>query len=393
LKNTLRDLETASSRFLRNRVRIRAQAAEKKRYWMRLTNTCNNRCIFCLDYGRHDGSVRSIQEIKGELKKAINGGIDKLILSGGEPSIHHNFLEIVKMARKIGYTSIQVITNGRMFCYRNFLEEAVKNGVTEITFSFHGHTKKLYEGMTQIPGSYEQGLNALLNALKMKNLIVNVDIVINRINYKYLADILEFLIGLGVGEFDLLQVVPFGGAWENKKKVFYDIDKAMPYLQRAFLLQRKYPGIFIWTNRFPPRYLEGFEELIQNPVKLYDEARGRKYIFDKFINDDAIMPCFGEQCKHCFLEMFCKDLIELKEKKFIHGKKIAFCLKKYKFNSSVYKAKENIDAGDFLSFFIKERYFLKSLRCKDCINYNYCDGAPIDLIRKHGFEILKTIEK
>lgn len=378
-----------NSSLLRNRIGARNRAAEKKKYWLRLTNTCNNNCIFCLDSELQNGTVRSLAKIKNELKKGIKEGAKKLILSGGEPTLHSNFLELIRMARKVGYKEIQVVSNGRLFYYQNFLKKAVENGLTEITFSIHGHTKDLYERQSRIKGSYRQALLGLYNALSIKTLIVNIDIVINRINYKYLEEMLRFFIKLGVGEFDLLQVVPFGNAWINRRKVFFDIKKALPYLRKAFSLQTKFPNIYIWTNRFPAQFLEDFEELIQHPIKLYDEIRGRKYIFQRFIEHDRIMPCFGERCSYCFLEKFCADLIKLKEKRIIFSSKLPLCLNSNNGRLVKFKADKKIDIVNFLDFYIKHRYFLKSLRCNNCRHFKKCDGAPIVLIRKRGFKILK----
>lgn len=383
----MKNLSPYTNRFLQ-----RKKAAEKKKYWLRLTNTCNNNCIFCLDRQLQDGTVRSLKDIKNELQRGRRQGAKKAILSGGDPTLHPDFLAIVLFAKRAGYQEIQVVTNGRMFYYRQFLEEAVKNGVTEITFSMHGHTRNLYEKQSRIKGSFKQAMGGLFHALKVRNLIVNIDVVINKINYKYLEQILRFFIGLGVTEFDLLQVVPFGNAWQNREEVFYNLKKALPFLKKAFGLQFEFSDIYIWTNRFPPQYLEGFEELIQHPVKLYDEIRGRKGIFMKFINEDKIMPCFGRQCNYCFLEKFCIDLLELKRERVVCARKYPLCLKFNNAPLAKFKAVDNIHLEKFLSFYIRYRYFLKSLRCNSCKFFNQCDGAPIDFLRQNGFKALRVME-
>ena len=393
MRNILKDLAMKNSCLSEDRTKQRNKASEKKKYWLRLTNACNNNCIFCLDNELQNGTCRSLNEIRKELNSGIRGGARKLILSGGEPTMHPEFLEIVSLAKATGYNETQVVTNGRMFCYRDFLENAVKNGITEITFSIHGHTKSLYERQSRVKGSYSQVLTGLSNALRIKRLIVNIDVVINRINYKYLEDILRHFIKLGVGEFDLLQAVPFGNAWENRSKVFYDFKKAMPYLKKAFNLQYEFSDIYIWTNRFPAQYLEGFEELIQHPIKLYDEIRGRKYIFKRFIEKNKIMACYGQRCKYCFLENFCTDLIELKEKRIIFARRHAFCLNSNLEPLARFKSNSKINIVNFLNFYIKHRYFLKSLRCNNCRCCKECDGAPIELIRNKGFRILERINK
>ena len=58
---------------------------------------------------------------------------------------------------------VQTVTNGRMFQYPAFLGTAADNGLDEITFSLHGHTAKLHEGLTRTPGSFDQTVGGIDN--------------------------------------------------------------------------------------------------------------------------------------------------------------------------------------------------------------------------------------
>jgi len=371
-------------------------AAQEKRHWVRLTRACNNHCIFCLDKETQNGSCLSEAEITINLKRGVSLGIKRVVLSGGEPSIHPDFLNIVKIAGELGYEHIQVITNGRMFAYPGFLNQAVKNGLLEITFSMHGHNNKLHDKLTKVVGSFQQSLTGLISALSIEELIVSVDVVINKVNIEYLADILKFFINLGVKEFDLLQVIPFGRAWDNRDILFYDIKKSLPFLNKAFSLSKN-PNLHIWTNRFPPEYLEGFEELIQYPGKLYDEIGGRQDMFNNFLNSSKVIRCRGKRCSYCFLKSFCKDLIQLKEKGRLASYAKPFCLKKAKEAPGPEKRPKYIldksgkDILNFLSFYIKHRYFVKGLRCQECRFNNCCAGMRCDDIRSYGFKVLQPV--
>ena len=82
--------------------------------------------------------------------------------------------------------------------------------------------------------------------------------------------------GMGVKEFDLLQVVPFGRAFtDGRDTLFYDLAEMRPFIQEALAFSKR-PDVHIWMNRFPPQHLEGYEHLIQDPYKLNDEVRGRQ---------------------------------------------------------------------------------------------------------------------
>ncbi|OQB09494.1 MAG: Cyclic pyranopterin monophosphate synthase 1 [Candidatus Omnitrophica bacterium ADurb.Bin205] len=366
------------------------KAVKIKRQWVRLTRACNNRCLFCLDNEAQDGSCIDFSIIKDTLERGRAINAKKAILSGGEPTLHPELFKIIRAARDLGYSEIQIITNGRMFAYEEFLRQAVNCGVSEITFSIHGHTPKLHDRQTQVKGSFEQSIRGLLNARKIKGLIVNVDIVINKINIRYLRQIIDFFIVLGVNEFDLLQVMPFGRAWLNRGQLFYDIEKEIESLKFAFEVRKDTP-VCLWTNRLPAVYLEGMEDLIQHPDKLRDEVFGLKEMFGKFIRFGLKMPCRGERCYYCCLKGFCEDLIALRSSGLLAPNLKPFCIDEKRSNDALgrsFKFSKGMDLFKFLDFYLKKRYFVKSLRCRKCAYNKECQGAHIDLIRKNGFALL-----
>ena len=106
--------------------------------------------------------------------------------------------------------------------------------------------------------------------------IVNFDVVINKQNVGVLDKIVELCISLGVREFDLLHVIPQSEAFRQREHLFYDVRDHMEVLHKVFRLN-EHPGFVIWTNRFPVSYLEGLEDLIQDPHKMLDEVNGRRF--------------------------------------------------------------------------------------------------------------------
>lgn len=287
-------------------------AAGEQRHWVRLTYMCNNKCVFCLDTEMQNGTAVPFDDVVRELKTGIELGRGKVILSGGEATLHPQFLDIVRTASGLGYNRIQLVTNGRMFAYGDFTQSAIEAGLHEVTFSMHGHTPEMHDAQTRASGSFQQAMRGLANALKSRKLIVNVDIVINKHNYRHIDEIMDFFIRLGIHEFDLLHVTPFGGAWENRQQVMYDPAEAMKHLNRAFAYSRR-KDLFVWTNRFPPSYLAEFPDLIQNPVKLKDEVRGRAEMFDAYLRSGAPPLCRGPRCRFCFIQGLCDEMFQTKK--------------------------------------------------------------------------------
>ncbi len=291
------------------------EAAHEKRNWVRLTFDCNNHCVFCLDTLTHDGVMRDKDDVKKQILEGKKGGAQRLILSGGEPTMHPNYVDFIKLGKLAGYRKIQTVTNGRKFMYPEFLNRCLDAGLDEITFSLHGPNAKIHDALVGVKGAFEQETQGLKNALADGRPIVNVDIVINRGNVKHLNTMLTLFYSWGVREFDLLQVIPFGNAFkEGKDILFYDLEEMRPYLLEAFEWTKR-PDVHIWLNRFPPPHLEGFEHLIQDPYKLNDEVKGRKEEFGRFLRDGVDLDCRDpDRCRYCYLERLCDTLYGIRRK-------------------------------------------------------------------------------
>jgi pyruvate-formate lyase-activating enzyme len=284
-------------------------AAHQRRNWVRLTFDCNDRCIFCLDSHTHDGTIRAPAEVKEQILSGRRAGAERLILSGGEPTIHPNFVDFVRLGRLAGYERVQTVTNGRMFAYPAFLKAAIDAGLGEITFSIHGPNAKIHDALVGTRGAFDEEMKGLRGALDDGRVIVNIDVCVNRANVRHLPDMLRLFIGMGVREFDLLHIIPFGRAYtEGKEILFYDLAEARPFLQEAFALSKE-PGVHIWLNRFPPQHIEGYEHLIQDPYKLSDEVRGRQEEYARLLDHGVPLDCRAPQrCRHCYLQPLCDEL-------------------------------------------------------------------------------------
>lgn len=370
-----------------------AQSASEKRHWVRLTKYCNQRCLFCLDRYAQTGGVLTVDAVRKELALGRKRGLRRVVLSGGEPTVHPDFVRIVALARELGYQHVQTITNGRRFCYGDFFQRAVDAGLGEATFSLHGNTPALHDRLTKVPGSFVQAVTALRRALATPGFIVSVDVVINRLNLPVLREHLDFCIGLGVREFDLLALVPFGDAWKNKETLSVEFSEPenLTHLRRALELSKR-GDLHIWTNRLRPEHLEGFESLIQPPEKILDEVRGRKRIFARYLNGGRAPGCRGDSCPHCFLRDFCRDLDATLKDGALPPSRGPLCLSRPA-QSAEFRFTKKTGILDFAEFYIGSRYFLKGSACAECALASRCDGMSVRRIRAEGFAAMKRVDK
>ncbi len=283
--------------------------ANEAKHWVRLTAACNSKCVFCLDAEAQDGRFMAFDDICTEVRRGRDDKhATRLVVSGGEATIHPRFHDVVRFGKEAGYRWVQTVTNGQRLADRDFFLRAVEAGLDEITFSLHGHTPELHDRLTKTKNGFENLMRAMIRAVRDGRVIVNVDVCINKQNVEHLEAIVALCSRVGVREFDLLHIIPQGVAFEHRDELFYDVDAHAESLRRVFRLAR-HPGFHVWTNRFPVSHLEGMEELIQDPHKMLDEVGGRRVQFRRYLDEGTPIDCRDkERCPHCFIEPFCTAL-------------------------------------------------------------------------------------
>ena len=364
----------------------KAVISPEKRKWVRLTRACNNRCLFCLDADSMNGTMAPLSEIEAELRAGLRSGCRRAVLSGGEPAIHPGFFSAIALAKRLGYAHIQAISNGRMFCYDDFLSKAVAAGLTEITFSVHGANPAQHDRLVGSKGAFAQTMRGVRNSMKIPGLIVSSDIVVNGLNVDSLYDIVQMLFRQGVWEYDLLQITPFGRAWKNWELLSYNFSEKKEVFNKVFSFG-SVPGVHMWTNRFEPSLLEGYERLIQHPSKLLDEISGRKGMFSDFLLRGVRPPCLGERCRFCVLSGFCADLRELNKLGRLYSAPAPACADSGGRNRKRFISGVNLKK--IAGFFVKNRIRVKGAACKNCARGVSCRGGDIYGVMKNGFSFLR----
>src|SRR5512143_370839 len=108
-----------------------------------LTNRCNLTCPICFANANVTGKLYepSKEQVMDMLRLYRNEQpvAGRLVqFSGGEPTIHPDFLEILRGARDMGFSHIQVASNGIKFADPDFTMRAAEAGLHTIYLQFDG---------------------------------------------------------------------------------------------------------------------------------------------------------------------------------------------------------------------------------------------------------------
>ncbi len=161
-----------------------------------LTNRCDMVCPVCFANANAMGYVTepSVEEVRKMLKtlrdrKPVPCKV--IQFSGGEPTIHPNFIEIVAMAKEMGFSQIQIATNGKNISDLDFAKRCKEAGLNSLYLQFDGVTKDVYR-KTRGEDVLETKLQAIEVCRKVGLRIVLVPTIVRGINDHQVGAIVRF---------------------------------------------------------------------------------------------------------------------------------------------------------------------------------------------------------
>ncbi len=232
---------------------------------LKLGFRCNNRCRFCVQGDKRNRyEPRAPKRIADDLAEGRSRGAKALVLTGGEPTIHKTLLQTIRLAQTMGYTTIQIQSNGRRFFYEDYCRELIDAGVTEFSPALHGSDAKIHDGLTRVPGSFAQTLQGIRH-LKRLGAYVLTNSVITSANYKDLPELATLLVQTKVDQFQLAYVHILGEADLNKEGLVVEKSKALPYIHRALDIGRA-AGVRCYTEAIPYCFMQGYEDCVAEAI-------------------------------------------------------------------------------------------------------------------------------
>ena len=157
-----------------------------------VTNRCNLRCEFCFANAKACGYVYepSFDEITSMLmllRKEEPVACPAVQFSGGEPTMRDDLVEIIKKARELGFSQVQMASNGVKLAQNpNLAKELRDAGLSTVYLHFDGISKETN------PLLEKTSLPAIENCRKVGLGVVLVPTIINGKNNHEIGDIIRF---------------------------------------------------------------------------------------------------------------------------------------------------------------------------------------------------------
>ncbi|KAJ3326287.1 Molybdenum cofactor synthesis protein 1 [Boothiomyces sp. JEL0866] len=191
-----------------------------------LTEKCNLRCTYCMP---EEGveltpkqNLLTFEEILRLGRIFVENGINKIRLTGGEPTIRKDLIDIVaglNELKRIGLKKVGITTNG--IALKRKLVPLKEAGLDQINISLDTLDPLKFELMTRRRG-HETVLGAMRSALDLNFDSVKLNVVvINKVNQMEIIDFVNMTKDLPI-YIRFIEYMPFdGNKWNTEKFISY----------------------------------------------------------------------------------------------------------------------------------------------------------------------------
>lgn len=220
---------------------------------LELTKRCNLHCSYCyncLDNPNekivHTHTDFPLEKIYKVIDDIADSKVFHINLSGGEPFLHKNIIDIVRYikSKKIG---ISIVSNGTMIT-KQIAEDLNNLGIIKsMQISFDSHIKEIHNKTREHFDKALGGFKLLVNAANNRQFSPSVGIVVNKFNFQTIIDTIDYFSNF-TSRFHLMNVMGHPeSALTLEERKFYKLH-ILPKIQN--LMKSKNFGCSIFDNRY-----------------------------------------------------------------------------------------------------------------------------------------------
>lgn len=263
-----------------------------------ITNACQFRCDHCY-VEKSTVKVMKIEDFKVIIDQLLEINCNAILLTGGEPMLNPDFLDMYIYAKKMG-----MIVNINTTCFllnKRILNTFIKYIPNSIEISLYGYDDKSYELFTHKKNSFEKVLRNI-KLLKSSNINISLKTVLTKKNYYYIEELKEFARQYNIPfRYDY---IVFPKLIDNK---FEENPEMLNYKKIIDIIKKDTGDVKYFTNAV--KNIKKCEYEDNNITKIFQCTMGKEKIFiDCDLN---VKPCLVVPVKYNLKEYSVKEAIEL----------------------------------------------------------------------------------
>ena len=190
--------------------------------FIEITSRCSHTCAWCYGGFNEDKSVEmSVKDYKTILQRLREIGVTQITLSGGEPTEHTRFNEILESSS--GFI-LNMVTHGDW--HDNNLPTILKrNNVKQVQFNYQG--SKFHDSIHGVPGSYARQQEYIKQTKKV-GIHVVCSLTLGKYNLKDTESIFKEMDNIGTDRLRIWETTGFGNKFRKNieaKEIFNEAGK------------------------------------------------------------------------------------------------------------------------------------------------------------------------
>ncbi len=217
-----------------------------------VTDRCDLRCKYCMSERMTflpKKDVLNLEELSRLTHAFIDRGVRKVRISGGEPLVRRDILDLMKdVSRRLGtdLEELTVTTNATRLA--KYADDLAALGVKRINVSLDTLDRDIFTKLCR-----RDQLNSVLEGLeaaKRAGLAVKINTVLLPQNIETIADMTAWIHGQGF-DHSLIEIMPMGDTGEDRRTQFVPMGEAKDRLDSRFSL---IPMVGTDSNAGPARF-------------------------------------------------------------------------------------------------------------------------------------------
>ena len=220
-----------------------------------ITDRCNYRCIYCqperqFEFISHEEILR-YEEIVEIVQEAVELGITKVRITGGEPLVREGIVDFIRQLKKIDkLEDISLTTNG--FFLSEYAEKLKAAGLNRVNISLDSLQEEKYRRIARA-GSLKKVLKGIDSAFKAGLLPIKINTVVMKgINDDEIDDFVKLSL-LRPLNIRFIELMPSGEeVIKEFKNKFISVQEIKEKLIKKYLLR----PIKISTSNGPAKYFQ-----------------------------------------------------------------------------------------------------------------------------------------
>lgn len=180
-----------------------------------INTACNLRCIHCrVEEYSTQKNIFTTERSRKFIDELVEMGVFNIGITGGEPFLREDLLEIVEYASDKGLR-VNIVTNGSMVNPELIEKLADINHMNILQFSLDSARPERHDKIRQCKGLYDKVIRGIELGIDY-GLKVGVITTVFRINLKEIPRIIDVLVKLGVSYYGARRYIPVGQGVCNK---------------------------------------------------------------------------------------------------------------------------------------------------------------------------------